>query len=107
MGLMLVVVATVGRWSDPLPGASPSSEETLRTIGRRLSGTCSERDLTAMATRGPAILDRLERPERSALGRGYLRFQVDRAVVVDVAVPTGSVPFWLADRDFARRASRW
>jgi calcineurin-like phosphoesterase family protein/purple acid phosphatase-like protein len=100
IGLILVVVATVGRGSDPMPGASRSTEETLRTIGRRLSGSWSERDLTAMATRGPAILDRLEPAERAALGRGYLRFRVDRPVVVEVSVPTDSVPFWLADRGF-------
>src|SRR5580704_3087653 len=100
IGLMLVVVGTVGRCSDTSPGACPSTEETLRAIGRRLSEMCSERDLTAIATRGPAILDRLEPAERAALGRGYLRFHVDRSVVVDVAAPTGSTPFWLADRGF-------
>ena len=100
IGFILVLVATVGRGAGPKPGGSPSTEETLRLIGRRLSRSCSERELTAMATRGAAIVDRLEPAERNALGRGYLRFQVSRPVIVDVAVPSGSVPFWLADRRF-------
>jgi acid phosphatase type 7 len=100
LGLILVVVATVGHRADPLPGGSRSTDETLRAIGRRLSGSWSERDLTAIATRGAAMLDRLEPTERAALGRGYLRFQVDRPVLVDVAAPTDSIPFWLADRGF-------
>src|SRR5206468_1281924 len=66
----------------------------------RLSRSWSERDLSAMASHGPAILDRLEPAERAALGRGYLRLKVGRPVVVDVAVPINSVPFWLGDQDF-------
>ena len=80
---------TLGR---PSPDGWPSPEETLRTVGRRLSGSCSEHELTAIATRGAAILDRLEPAERAALGRGYLRFQVDRPVIVDVAVSDGLGP---------------
>ena len=69
-------------------------------MGRRLSANGSERELTAIATRGPELLARLERSERAALGAGHLRFRVDRPVVVDVAAPMESAPFWLADRGF-------
>ncbi len=100
IGLILVLVATVGRGADPLLGTSPSTNATLRAIGRRLSDSCSERDLTAMATRAAAILDRLQPAERAALGRGYLRFQLERPAIVDVAVPAGPVPFWLTDCGF-------
>jgi hypothetical protein len=95
-----IVVGTMGCWIDPPRDHFPSTRETLRGVGRRLSGLCSERALTAMASRGPDLLARLERSERLALGEGYLRFRVDRPVVVDVAAPGGSVPFWLAERGF-------
>ena len=78
----------------------PSTRETLRKVGHRLSAICSERELTAIASRGGELLRRLDRSERAALGEGYLRFRVDRAVVVDVAAPMDSAPFWLADRGF-------
>ena len=38
--------------------------------------------------------------ERAALARGYLRFTVDRPVIVDVAAPVGSIPFWVSDQGF-------
>ncbi|MGP0068034.1 MAG: metallophosphoesterase [Isosphaeraceae bacterium] len=100
IGSILVLAATVGHAADPLPSGSSSTEESLRTIGRRLSDSWSERDLTAIATRGPAILDQLKPAERAALGRGYLRFHVDRPVCVEVAAPIDSVPFWVSDRRF-------
>ena len=65
-----------------------------------MSRSWSERDLSALATRGGAIVDQLQPRERAALGQGYLRFQADRPVVVDVAVPSATVPFWLADQRF-------
>jgi acid phosphatase type 7 len=80
----------------------PSTEKTLRAIGQRLGRSCSERELNAIAGRGDALLPRLLAAERAALGRGYLRFTVDQAVVVDVAVPCESVPFWVADQGFLR-----
>jgi hypothetical protein len=100
--VIVVLGALVGRRDDPTPGslASPPIPETVRAIGRRLSQSCSERELTAIAARAAAILDRLQPGERAALGRGYLRLEVDRPVIVDVAVPGGSVPFWLGDRGF-------
>jgi hypothetical protein len=97
---ILIVVGTMGCWVDSSRDGFPSTRETLRGVGRRLSGICSERELTAMASRGPELLARLGRSERLALGEGYLRFRVDRPVVVDVAAPEDSVPFWLADRGF-------
>ena len=62
--------ATIGCWIDSSPDDLPSTRETLRAVGRRLSGICSERDLTAIATRGSELLARLERSERAALGAG-------------------------------------
>ena len=39
--------------------------------------------------------------ERDSLGRGYLRFQTSVPVVVEVAAPTNTVPFWISDQGFA------
>ncbi len=100
VGLILILGATIGRWSDRSRADFLSTRETLRSIGRRLSGSLSERDLTAMASRESAILDRLEPDERAALGRGYLRFHLDEPAIVEVAAPASSVPFWLRDRGF-------
>src|SRR5262245_48607825 len=97
---IVLVVATIGYRTDSSRDGFPTTHETLRRVGRRLSETCSERELTAIASRGSEILARLEPSERAALGEGYFRFQVDRPVVVDVAAPIDSVPFWLADRGF-------
>jgi hypothetical protein len=97
---IVIVVGTMGCWVDSTRDDFPSTRDTLRGVGRRLSGIYSERELTAIASRGPELLARLERSERVALGRGYLRFRVDRPVLVDVAAPKDSVPFWLADRGF-------
>ncbi len=77
-----------------------SPRETLRRAGIRLSRIYSERELAAIASRGPDLLARLDPSERRALGEGDCRFHVDRRVVVDVAAPADSVPFWLADRGF-------
>ena len=78
----------------------PATDVTMRAIGQRLGRSCSERELTAIATRGPDLLGRLRPARARALARGYLRFTVDRPVVVDVAVPVASVPFWIADQGF-------
>lgn len=97
---ILLVVGTAGCGGTASRDDLPSTRETLRTIGRRLSGRYSERHLTAIASRGPELLATLERSERAALGEGYLEFRVDRPVVVDVAAPEDFLPFWLADRGF-------
>ena len=60
----------------------------------------ARRDLSAIASRGELILGLLHPDERAALARGYLRFKVDSPVVVDVAVPARSVPFWIGDQGF-------
>jgi 3',5'-cyclic AMP phosphodiesterase CpdA len=91
-----LIAAIVDARDEPLP----SAHETLRSIGRRLSESCSEQELTALATRGDRLLAKLDRRERAALARNYLRFQVDRTVIVDVAVPRASVPFWIHDQGF-------
>jgi acid phosphatase type 7 len=98
--LFLIAGACIGCWTEPSLDELPPTRETLRSIGRRLSRCCSERDLTAIATRGDLVLDRLRPSERTALAIGYLRFRVDAPVVVDVAVPANSIPFWIADRGF-------
>ena len=67
---VLLVVAATGCWVDSSRDDFPSSRETLRTVGRRLSANGSERELTAIATRGPELLARLERSEAPALARG-------------------------------------
>ncbi len=50
--LIVVLGALVGRGDDPMPGPCISTHETVQSIGRRLSQSWSERDLTALATRG-------------------------------------------------------
>jgi acid phosphatase type 7 len=80
----------------------PSTDVTMRVIGQRLGRSCSERELNAIASDGDALLDQLHHAERLALARGYLRFTVDRRVVVDVAVPRASIPFWIAEQGFER-----
>ena len=82
------------------PEEIPSTRDTLRSIGRRLSRSWSERALTAIASRGDLLLDQLRPSERAALARGYLRFRVDSPVLVDVAVPDTSIPFWISDLGF-------
>ncbi len=98
--LILIAAAFLAHAASPYPGPLPPSAVTMRSIGQRLSRSCSERELTALATRGPDLLARLQPGERAALARGYLRFNVDRPVIVDVAAPVASIPFWLTDQGF-------
>jgi 3',5'-cyclic AMP phosphodiesterase CpdA len=98
--VMACVGASIGVFSDSTGDSFPEPRETLRAVGLRLSRHCSERGLAAIASRGAAIVDRLTPAERMALGQGYLRFTARQPVVVDVAVPDASVPFWLADQRF-------
>ncbi|WP_165219592.1 purple acid phosphatase family protein [Aquisphaera insulae] len=78
----------------------PDVARTLQGIGKRLSAELSESRLTEIAAREASIVPMLRRDERDVLGRGYLRFRVDRPVVVSVASPAASVPFWVHDRGF-------
>ena len=98
--LILLAAAMIGWRVDAQTDAFPTADVTLRAIGLRLGGSRSERELTAIASRGNAILRNLRPGERAALGRGYLRFTVDRPVVVDLAVPAASIPFWIGDQRF-------
>jgi hypothetical protein len=81
-------------------GSLPAPEQTLTSAGKRLSGTLSVADLSAIARRGDRVLASLTRAERDALARGLVRFRVDRPVEVLVAYPRGSAPFWLTDQGF-------
>ena len=80
--------------------ALSTTRETIQAIGRRLSRSCSERDLGVISSRGESVLAWLNRSERAALAHGYLRFHVDSPVTVDVAIPDKSIPFWIADQGF-------
>jgi hypothetical protein len=82
----------------------PPVEETMARIGRRLSQSHSEQELSALATRGDRLLSRLTREERAVLARGCLRIHVDRPVLVAVAAPRTTAPFWLDDLGFRRLA---
>ena len=103
--LPLLVLVGVG------PGCSerdavevpPAPRAVLVESGKRLARSHSIEDLTALAARGDRVLAALTRSERAALGRGALRFRVDRPVVITVAAPPRAVPFWLADRGFQPR----
>jgi acid phosphatase type 7 len=98
--LLLMVGAWIGLWTDPPLDQVSTARETLQAIGIRLSRSKSEHELTAIATRGDQLLGLLNSRERAALARGYLRFMVEYPVVVDVAVPVKSVPFWIGDQGF-------
>jgi hypothetical protein len=100
IGLLLLIVAFV-----PAPIHSPaapfaSTQDALTAAGRRLSRLKSESDLTALALDGDAILKSLDPAERMALATRYLRFHVSAPVVVRVAAPASSVPFWIHDLGF-------
>jgi len=98
--LLLIVAGSIGCWTDPSRHEFPTTHETLQAIGQRLSRSWSEHDLSAIASRGDLILGLLQPRERTALARGYFRFKVDSPVVVDVAVPVDSIPFWIGDQGF-------
>ena len=78
----------------------PSISQTLEAAGRRLSGSLSEGRLTTLASHAPELVAALSARERDVLGRGYLRFQISVPVVVEVAAPSNTVPFWIDDRGF-------
>ncbi len=97
--LALALVLAGCRDSAPVERL-PSVRETLDAAGVRLARITSERELTAVVTREPALLARLKTEERYALGRDALRFRAPEAAVVAVAAPKGSEPFWLGDQGF-------
>jgi 3',5'-cyclic AMP phosphodiesterase CpdA len=100
--LLLVAGSFIAGWTGPDVDSVPAAQETLSAVGRRLSRSCSEHDLSVMASRGDLVLGHLDHRERAALGQSYLRFAVDSPVIVDVAVPVMSIPFWIADQGFQR-----
>lgn len=98
---LLLAVSFTGVLHDPdLERLSP--RQVLQHVGRRLSRSMSEDDLTSLATRGDRLLRLLEPAERAALGKNGLRFRIARQAIVFVAAAEESAPFWLADRGFER-----
>ena len=103
---LLVIAAALPACSARVPVEElPDPRATLEEAGKRLSRSRSVDELTALATRGERVLAALTRRERDALGRGALRFRVDRPAIVEVAAREGSIPFWLADQGFVKTHS--
>ncbi len=100
IGLILFVGAFIGLPMNSPVGQSALTHDTLIAVGRRLSRSKSESELTALASHGGALLGSLEPDERRALATGYLRFRVGEPVIVQVAAPASSVPFWVRDLGF-------
>ena len=96
--MLLPLLAGCGQ--GPRVVALPEVSETVRGVGRRLSGSLSESRLSAIATRGEVLLGVLNARERDALARGYVRFHSPVPLHVDVAAPSASAPFWLQDQGF-------
>jgi hypothetical protein len=80
----------------------PAPDVVLAEAAKRLARSLSIDDLTAIAARSDRVLAALTRAERDALGRGLIRFRVDRPVLVAVAAHPRAVPFWLDDQGFTR-----
>ncbi len=78
----------------------PDVFQTLEAAGRRLSGSLSEGKLTTLATHAPELLAALNARERDVLGRGYLRFQTEVPLDVEIAAPSNTIPFWIGDQGF-------
>jgi hypothetical protein len=100
--LITVVCSLMTACARPTPVEQlPAVEETMLTAGKRLGQALSPRELMALSGHGDRILAALRWQERDALGRAWVRFRVDRPVIVEVAAPVHSVPFWLEDQDFS------
>jgi hypothetical protein len=98
--VLVLAASLVGCAKQPTVAELPGATETMARVGRRLSGSLSIQELTALAEHGDRLLDHLTLQERAALAQGALRFRVDRPVEVDVATPADAVPFWLEDLGF-------
>ena len=86
--LVIVLTASLAGCAKQAPVAElPGAAETMARIGRRLSGSLSVQELTALAAHGDRLLARLTLQERNALAQGAFRFRVDRPVEVEVATP--------------------
>ena len=102
VGLWLGLAASglVGCGRTPDPDALPRASDTLVEVGKRLGTALSPADLERLGSDETRLLRALTHVERLSLGWAYLRFRVDRPAIVDVAVPGGRIPFWLADAGF-------
>jgi hypothetical protein len=100
--LVLSAIAFVGCQPDLHVDEGTAPRQTLEAVGRRLSKSKSEHELSVIASREDLILQQLNWHERADLAHGYLRFHVDAPVVVDVAVPAETIPFWIEDLQFRR-----
>jgi hypothetical protein len=98
--LLLLGLLTGCQPTSPRPDALPEVRQTLEAIGRRLSRSMSEARLTEVAQHGSKVLAALSPSERDILARGYLRFQSRVPLIVEVAAPESSVPFWVRDLGF-------
>jgi 3',5'-cyclic AMP phosphodiesterase CpdA len=101
LGFVLVFAGCGKKEVDP--STLPSASVTLREVGKRLGKALSPEDLTNLGSDQGRLLRSLTASERMSLGRAYLRFRVDRSVVVEVAVPDNHPPFWLEDSGFVAR----
>jgi hypothetical protein len=98
--IVLLALACAGCRDAAPVETLPGPRSTLDAAGVRLSQIKSERELTAAATRQAVLLPWLEASERDALGRNALRFRAEVPVMVAVAAPPKSPPFWLAEQGF-------
>ncbi len=97
--LALLIALASGCGGDG-PREFSSADEALVAVGKRLGKVLSPEDLTRVGDDEARLVRSLTKAERRSLGRDYLRFRVDRPVVVDVAVPGDRPPFWLRDLGF-------
>ena len=61
IGLALIASALIGCGTRCDVAQLPATRETLQAIGRRLSRSCSERELSVIASRAELILGQLDR----------------------------------------------
>ncbi len=94
------LVAGCARPADTAIENLPSPREILVGVGKRLSRSLSAQEITDLAHSTPALLAKLTSSERSALGRDWIRFQINRPAIIEVAALDGSAPFWLAEQGF-------
>lgn len=101
LGMILVAAFAAGCGKTADPGEVADARRTIIEVGKRLGSALAPADLERLADDPARLLARLTAAERLSLGRGYLRFRVDRPAIVDIAVPDGPAPVWLAEAAFA------
>lgn len=104
--LSLLCLSFAGCHSRQASEEPASVAETIDAVARRVSSRLSLRTLNHIATHGDALLGALTSEERRRLGQDYLRVLVKRPMVVHVAAPSQSVPFWINDQGFEPTAIR-